>query len=126
MRLKDLNVKATLKHLEQKWSQAVTQAELRLVELGTLRGEWSEKSAVLDSMQCWLAGAEHQLENEINLSSRDENSLRKALEHYEVCDDCASKVYLHLAFAECGPSLKMQTDFYFFGGRDGDWLDLFT
>ena len=31
----------------------------------------------------------------------------------------------YLAFAKGRPSLKMQTAFYFLGGRDGDWLDLF-
>ena len=33
---------------------------------------------------------------------------------------------LHLAFAEGRPSLTIQRFFYFFEGRDHDWLDLFT
>ena len=40
------------------------------------------------------------------------------------------RIYYYLAFAEGGPSLKMQTVFYLFiflgGGWDGNWLDLFT
>ena len=32
----------------------------------------------------------------------------------------------YLAFAKGGPSLKIRTFFYFLGGRDGGWLDLFT
>lgn len=84
MRLKDLDVKSTLKHLEQKWNQVVTQAEMKLVELDNLRVEWTEKNTMLDSMGRWVAQAEDQLESEMSLSSRDENSLREALAYYEV------------------------------------------
>ena len=35
-------------------------------------------------------------------------------------------IFSYLAFAEGGQSLKMQTALYYFGGRYGDWLDLFT
>ena len=34
--------------------------------------------------------------------------------------------FKYLAFAEGGPSLKMQSFFIFWGVRDGDWLGLFT
>ena len=84
MRLKDLDIKDTLKQLEEKWNQAVQDAEKKLLELDDLRMDWAEKEEMLVNMESWVVQAEDQLENERGLSSRDEESLREALACYEV------------------------------------------
>lgn len=84
MRLKDLDVKDTLKQLEEKWSQAVQDAEKKLLDLDDLRMDWAEKEEMLANMESWVVQAEDQLENERGLSSRDEDNLREALAYYEV------------------------------------------
>ena len=84
MRLKDLDIKDTLKQLEEKWSQAVQDAEKKLLDLDDLRMDWAEKEEMLVNMESWVVQAEDQLENERGLSSRDEDSLREALAYYEV------------------------------------------
>ena len=84
MRLKDLDIKDTLKQLEEKWNQAVQDAEKRLVHLDELRLDWAEKDEMLANMESWVVEAEGQLENERGLSSRDEDSLKEALAYYEV------------------------------------------
>ncbi|KAJ7327790.1 hypothetical protein OS493_026066 [Desmophyllum pertusum] len=50
MRLKDLDIKDTLKQLEEKWNQAVQDAEKRLVHLDELRLDWAEKDEMLANM----------------------------------------------------------------------------
>lgn len=84
MRLKDLDIKDTLKQLEDKWNQAVQDAEKKLLDLDDLRMDWAEKEEMLVNMESWVVQAEDQLENERGLSSRDEESLREALAYYEV------------------------------------------
>ena len=84
MRLKDLDIKDTLKQLEEKWNKAVQDAEKKLLDLEDLRLDWAEKEEMLVKMESWVIQAEDQLENERGLSSRDEDSLREALASYEV------------------------------------------
>lgn len=84
MRLKDLDIKDTLKQLEEKWSEAVQNAEKKLLDLDDLRMDWAEKEEMLANMESWVIQAEDQLENEKGLSSRDEESLKEALAYYEV------------------------------------------
>ena len=84
MRLKDLDIKDTLKQLEEKWNQAVQRAEKSLMDLDDLRMDWTEREEMLVNMESWVVQAEDQLLNEQGLSSRDENSLREALVYYEV------------------------------------------
>ena len=84
MRLKDLDIKDTLKQLEEKWNKAVQDAEKKLLDLEDLRLDWAEKEEMLVKMESWVVQAEDQLENERGLSSRDEDSLREALASYEV------------------------------------------
>lgn len=84
MKLKDLDIKDTLKQLEEKWNQAVQQAEKKLIELDDLRMDWAEREELLQNMESWVGQAEDQLQNEQGLSSRDEDSLNEALAYYEV------------------------------------------
>lgn len=84
MKLKDLDIKDTLKQLEEKWNQAVQQAEKKLIELDDLRIDWAEREELLQNMESWVVQAEDQLQNEQGLSSRDEDSLKEALAYYEV------------------------------------------
>lgn len=84
MKLKDLDIKDTLKQLEEKWNQAVQQAEKKLIELDDLRIDWAEREELLQNMESWVVQAEDQLQNEQGLSSRDEDSLNEALAYYEV------------------------------------------
>lgn len=84
MKVKDLDIKDTLKQLEEKWSQAVQNAEKKLEDLDDLRMEWVDKEEMLVNMESWVVQAEDKLESERGLSSRDEQSLREALEYYEV------------------------------------------
>ena len=84
MKVKDLDIKDTLKQLEEKWSQAVQNAEKKLEDLDDLRMEWVDKEEMLVNMESWVVQAEDKLETERGLSSRDEQSLREALEYYEV------------------------------------------
>lgn len=84
MRLKDLDIKDTLKQMEEKWTQAVQDGEKKLVDMDDLRMDWAEKEEMLVNMESWVVEAEDQLENERGLSSRDEESLREALAYYEV------------------------------------------
>lgn len=92
MRLKDLDIKDTLKQLEEKWTQAIQDAEKKLLELDDLRMDWAEKEEMLVNMESWVVQAEDQLENERGLSSRDEESLREALAYYEVNNVPASAI----------------------------------
>lgn len=84
MKVKDLDIKDTLKQLEEKWSQAVQNAEKKLEDLDDLRMEWVDKEEMLVNMESWVVQAEDKLESERGLSSRDEQSLKEALECYEV------------------------------------------
>ena len=84
MKLKDLDIKDTLKQLEEKWNLAVKRAEKKLIELEDLRMDWAEREEMLANMECWVVQAEDQLLNEQGLSSRDEDSLKEALTYYEV------------------------------------------
>ena len=84
MRLKDLDIKDTLKQLEEKWNHAVQDAEKKLLALDDLRMDWAEKEEMLVNMESWVVQAEDQLESERGLSSRDEDSLMEALAYYEV------------------------------------------
>lgn len=84
MRLKDLDIKDTLKQLEEKWNLAVKRAEKKLIDLDDLRMDWAEREEMLGSMEAWVVEAEDQLMNEQGLSSRDEDCLREALAYYEV------------------------------------------
>ena len=84
MKLKDLDIKDTLKQLEEKWNQAVQQAEKKLIELDDLRMDWAEREELLQNMESWVVQAEDQLQNEQGLLSRDEDSLKEALAYYEV------------------------------------------
>lgn len=84
MKLKDLDIKDTLKQLEEKWNQAVQQAEKKLIELDDLRMDWAEREELLQNMESWVVQAEDQLQNEQGLSSRDEDCLKEALAYYEV------------------------------------------
>ena len=84
MKLKDLDIKDTLKQLEEKWNLAVKRAEKKLIDLDDLRMDWAEREEMLANMESWVVQAEDQLLNEQGLSSRDEDSLRDALTYYEV------------------------------------------
>ena len=84
MRLKDLDIKDTLKQLEEKWNLAVQHAEKKLMDLDDLRMDWAEREDMLVNMESWVIQAEDQLLSEQALSSRDEDSLREALAYYEV------------------------------------------
>ena len=84
MRLKDLDIKDTLKQLEEKWKEAVKRAEKKLSDLEDLRIDWAERENMLANMESWVILAEDQLINEQGLSSRDEDSLKEALAYYEV------------------------------------------
>ena len=84
MRLKDVDIKDTLKQLEEKWDQAVKRAEKKLIDLDDLRMDWAEREDMLVNMESWVTQAEDQLQNEQGLSSRDEDSLKEALAYYEV------------------------------------------
>lgn len=84
MRLKDLDIKDTLKQLEEKWKEAVKRAEKKLSDLEDLRIDWAERENMLANMESWVILAEDQLVNEQGLSSRDEDSLKEALAYYEV------------------------------------------
>ena len=84
MRLKDLDIKGSLKQLEEKWNQAVQIAEKKLVDLDELRLEWADKEEMLVNVESLLYQAEEQLESEKGLPSREENSLKVALSYYEV------------------------------------------
>ena len=84
VRLKDLDIKGTLKELEDKWKDAVASAEKRLEELEILRLDWIERDQVLDNMEFLVKEAEDQMVNEKTLSVRDEGYVREALEYYEV------------------------------------------
>lgn len=84
MRLKDLDIKDTLKQLEEKWKEAVKRAEKKLSDLDDLRVDWTERQNLLANMESWVILAEDQLMNEQGLSSRDEDSLKDALAYYEV------------------------------------------
>ena len=100
MRLKDLDIKDTLKQLEEKWNQAVQEAEKKLLDLDDLRMDWAEKEEMLMNMESWVVEAEDQLENERGLSSRDEESLREALVYYEVKIEGAI-VIINSSFENC-------------------------
>jgi hypothetical protein len=84
VRLKDLDIKGTLKQLEEKWQGAVHCAEQRLEELETLRLEWIEREQVLGNMEVLVKEAEDQMTNEKSLTNRDEGFIRDALQYYEV------------------------------------------
>ena len=84
MRLKDIDIKSTLKELEGKWNQAMQVAEDRVAELDSLRLDWAERERILESLESWVMEAEEQLENEKGLFTRDEVSLRDALDNYQV------------------------------------------
>ena len=84
MRLKDLDIKDTLKQLEEKWKEAVKRAEIKLSDLDDLRMDWAERESILENMESWVLSAEDQLLMEQGLSSRDEGSLKEALAYYEV------------------------------------------
>lgn len=84
VRLKDLDIKGTLKQLEEKWQEAVTSAEKRLEELEGLRLDWIERDQVLDNMEFLVKEAENQMNEEKTLAVRDRGYVQEALEYYKV------------------------------------------
>lgn len=84
VRLKDLDIKGTLKQLEEKWEGAVDCAEQRLEELEALHVEWLDREEMIENMEVLVKEAEDQMDNEKYLSSRDEGFLKDALQYYEV------------------------------------------
>ena len=84
MRLKDIDIKSTLKELEAKWNEAMQLAQDRVAELHSLRMDWAERERILASLEAWLSEAEEHIESEKTLPARDETSLRDALDNYQV------------------------------------------